>query len=80
VAVKVRIRKTPVEPEVDGIKLDRLAPGAVRDMSASLASWLIVEGYAEPEMRRTAGDFEHREVADVAPEFDMANDRRRRPL
>ena len=53
VAVKVRIRKTPVELEVDGIKLDRLAPGAIRDMSASLASWLIVEGLtAKPRPSR----------------------------
>ena len=79
-AVKVRIRKTPVELEVDGVKLDRLTPGAIRDMSASVASWLIVEGYAEPEMRRTAGEYEHAEVAGAAPQFDMAHDRRRRAL
>jgi hypothetical protein len=49
--VKVRIKKKPDEREVDGVNLDRLAPGAVREVSTSLASWLIAEGYAEPEMR-----------------------------
>ena len=79
--MKVRIRKTPVEPEVDGVKLDRLAPGAVRDMSASLASWLIVEGYAEPEMRRTPGEYESYDPAVAAPpQFNRARDRRRRTL
>jgi len=50
--VKVRITRKPVEREVDGVNLDRLAPGAVRDVSTSLASWLIAEGYAQPEMRQ----------------------------
>ena len=49
--MKVRITRKPAEREVDGVNLDRLAPGAVRDVSTSLASWLIAEGYAEPEMR-----------------------------
>ena len=50
--MKVRITRKPVEREVDGVNLDRLAPGAVRDVSMSLASWLIAEGYAQPEMRQ----------------------------
>jgi len=54
--MKVRIRETPREPEVDGVHMDGLAPGMVRDVSASIGSWLIVRGYAEPEMRRTASD------------------------
>ncbi len=37
---------------MDGVNLDRLEPGTVREVSATIASWLIVEGYAEPEMRR----------------------------
>jgi hypothetical protein len=37
---------------MDGVNLDRLQPGTVREVSAAIASWLIVEGYAEPEMRR----------------------------
>jgi hypothetical protein len=36
---------------MDGVNLDRLAPGTVRDVSPSIGSWLIAEGYAEPEMR-----------------------------
>jgi len=54
--VKVRIRKTPLEREIDGVQLDRLSPGVVRNMSSSIATWLIVEGYAEPEMRRTTDE------------------------
>jgi hypothetical protein len=52
--VKVRIRTTPKELEVDGVKLDRFSPGAVREVSPSIGSWLIAEGYAEPEMRAEA--------------------------
>jgi hypothetical protein len=51
--VKVRIKKKPDEREMDGVNLDRLAPGTVRDVSPSIGSWLVAEGYAEPEMRRT---------------------------
>jgi hypothetical protein len=76
--VKVRIRKTPVEREIDGVKLDRLSPGAVRDMSPALASWLIVEGYAEPEMRRTSPEDEYREVVSPLRPLAVACDRRRR--
>jgi hypothetical protein len=52
--VKVRIRKKPREREVDGVNLDRLAPGAVRNVPPSIGTWLIAEGYAEPEMRSEA--------------------------
>jgi len=65
-----------VEREVDGVKLDRLASGMVRDVSPSLASWLIVEGYAEPEMRRDlSGD---REVFGTSETRHVAHERRRR--
>ena len=37
---------------MDGVNLDRLAPGTVRDVNSSIGSWLIAEGYAVPEMRR----------------------------
>ena len=60
--LKVRIIRKPVEREVDGVNLDRLAPGVVRDVSTSIASWLIAEGYAEPEMRKR-----ERSVADDRP-------------
>jgi hypothetical protein len=35
------------------VSLDSLRPGSVCDVSAALGSWLIVQGYADPEMRRT---------------------------
>jgi hypothetical protein len=50
--VKVRITAKPRVHEVDGVSLDGLLPGAVRDISASVASWLIAERYALPEMRQ----------------------------
>lgn len=64
-----------------------LHPGTVREVSASVGSWLITEGYAVPEMRRnteddgfstmrdvpdSADDYPHRRVSD--------RDRRRRDL
>jgi hypothetical protein len=54
--VKVRIRRTPREAEVDGVRLDRFKPGTVRDVSPILGAWLVAERYAEPEMRRGVGD------------------------
>jgi hypothetical protein len=48
---------------MDGVNLDRLKPGAVRDVSTSIASWLVAEGYAEPEMRNRDRD------ADRAPTY-----------
>jgi hypothetical protein len=50
--VKVRIKNTPDQREVDGIKLDRFEPGAAYEVSSSIGSWLVAEGYALPEMRR----------------------------
>jgi hypothetical protein len=49
--VKVRITHTPREHELDGVRLDVLKTGMVRDLSPSLGSWLVMQGYAEPEMR-----------------------------
>jgi hypothetical protein len=54
-AVKVLIIETPHVHEVDGVQLDGLKPGTVREISATLASWLIAERYAVPEMRRDVG-------------------------
>jgi hypothetical protein len=50
-SMRVRIRRVPTEREVDGVQLDGLIPGFVREFSASVASWLITKGYAESEMR-----------------------------
>jgi hypothetical protein len=49
--VKVRIRRTPGQEEIDGVRLDDMKPGSVREVSPSIGSWLIAERYAEPEMR-----------------------------
>jgi hypothetical protein len=50
--VKVRIKNTPEQRELDGIQLDRFQPGSTYEVSSSIASWLVAEGYALPEMRR----------------------------
>jgi hypothetical protein len=57
--VKVRISKTPAEDELDGVRLDGMTPGSVREVSSSIGAWLIAERYAEPEMR--AGSATHEE-------------------
>lgn len=49
--MKVRISKTPDVAEMDGVRLDDMRPGSVREVSPSIGSWLIAERYAEPEMR-----------------------------
>jgi len=66
-----------VEREIDGVRLDRLRPGSVREVSSSLATWLIVEGYAELEMRRVPRDSD---IGTFGGSNGMAvgNDRRRR--
>jgi len=73
--VKVRIRHTPPEHEheIDGVKLGNLPRGAVRDVSPSLGTWLIVEGYADPEMRTE----EDRPFSTVRKDRTVAADRRR---
>jgi hypothetical protein len=50
--VRVRITVRPRERDIEGMSLDTLRPGSVCDVSASIGSWLIVKGYAYPEMRR----------------------------
>lgn len=56
--VKVRIRCTPREHELDGVRLDTLRPGAVREMPSGLGSWLVTERYADVEMRHDARTYE----------------------
>jgi hypothetical protein len=79
-AVKIRITRTPVEYEIDGVKLSTLTPGSVKDVSSTLGFWLIAQGYAWAEMRTGAarrepsptaraskgmhGDIHHRALAD----------------
>jgi hypothetical protein len=52
----VRIKARPAVPEIDGVDLRGMTPGSVREVSALIAAWLVAEGYAEPEMRRTGAD------------------------
>ena len=49
--MKVKIKRTPVETEIDGVKLSTLIPGLTRDVPSTLALWLIAKGYAQHEMR-----------------------------
>jgi hypothetical protein len=49
--VKVRISRTPDIDELDGVRLDDMEPGTVREVSPSIGAWLVVERCAEPEMR-----------------------------
>ena len=73
--VKVRIRKTPAVEELDGVRLDGMKPGVVREVSPSIGAWLIAERYAEPEMRRDVRAHEE----DFLVERDIACDRSRGP-
>jgi hypothetical protein len=54
--LRVRITVTPTEHELDGVRVDRFEKGTVHNVSSSIGSWLIAEGYAEPEMRRQPRD------------------------
>ena len=73
--VKVRITETPREKELDGITLGRFEPGTVRDVPAAIGAWLIAQGYAAPEMRRTPGE-EMDFTNEVKPVRSTAHDRR----
>ncbi|MBW8866869.1 MAG: hypothetical protein JF610_05960 [Acidobacteria bacterium] len=79
-SVKVRIRCTPREHELDGVRLDQLRPGAVREMPPVLASWLVTERYADVEMRHDARTHEDdfSDMKDVVvPVMDADAPRRR---
>jgi hypothetical protein len=77
--VKIRIRRTPRESEVDGVRLDRFKAGDVREVSPILGAWMIAEGYGVPEMRKTVKEYEQdfSSVKDVATQ-STADDRPRR--
>jgi hypothetical protein len=73
--VRVRIKARPKEREIDGVSLQSLYPGAVRDVSPLLGSWLIAEEYAVPEMRSSSED----EASDYFTSLDAPlRDRRSR--
>jgi hypothetical protein len=78
--VKVRIRCTPREHELDGVRLDTLRPGAIREMPHVLASWLVAERYADVEMRHDARAHEDDfcDVKDIAVPTHGADAPRRR--
>src|SRR5260221_14004982 len=56
--LKVRITHTPRERELDGVRLDGLKRGMVRDGSPSIGSWLVAHEYALPVMRSDSQDKE----------------------
>ena len=52
--MRVRIKTRPLEPDIEGVPLDGFTVGCVRDVSTSLGSWLVAQGYADLEMRSSA--------------------------
>jgi hypothetical protein len=58
---------------LDGIRLDRFEPGSIREVSPSIGSWLIAQGYAVPEMRSRPDD----DFGSDFPLLGPRNDRRR---
>jgi hypothetical protein len=77
--MRVRIKATPKEREIDGISLKGLHPGEVREVSPLVGSWLIAEEYAESEMRMSSSSNDELSgyVNGSAP---PRRDRRRRTL
>ena len=75
--MRVRITETPHECEVDGVRLDGLVGGTVRDVASSIGAWLVTEGYAEPEMRLGPRE-EDLEFSGVREDRHQANDTPRR--
>ena len=75
--MKVRITETPRELELDGIRLDKFARGEVCDVSPSIGSWLIAQGYAETEMRQSGRNENQEFSGGVKTPDDVAYDRRR---
>ena len=71
----IRSERLLVE-ELDGVRLDGMKPGVVREVSPSIGAWLIAERYAEPEMRRDVRAHEE----DFLVERDIACDRSSRVL
>jgi hypothetical protein len=66
----------PREREIDGVSLQSLYPGAVREVSPLLGSWLIAEEYAECEMRLSEDQSDDYFKAPTAPW--VPRERRRR--
>jgi hypothetical protein len=49
------MKATPEESEIDGVRLDTLKAGTVREVSSTFGFWLVAQGYAVPEMRHDPG-------------------------
>ena len=64
----------PREHDIEGVSLDTLRLGTVCDVSASIGSWLIVQGYAYPEMRKLP---EEEEPSVVLPPSEHPERRRK---
>jgi hypothetical protein len=80
VKVKVRISKTPTVDELDGIRLDDMKAGTIREVSPSIGSWLIAQQYAVPEMRHdsSAHQDDFLRMRDTADHRVRRSPRRRR--
>ena len=72
--MKVRIRKTPPLDELDGVRLDDMEPGTVREVSPSIGAWLVVERCAEPEMRQNVRTHEEDFLRDQDAPTPRIND------
>lgn len=71
--VRVRIKVRPQESELDGVRLDGFVVGMIRDVSTSIGSWLVAQGYADLEMRsgtQEADGFSRLETADTRRRTD----------
>lgn len=58
--MKVRITATPREDEIDGVRLDNMERGTVREVSPTIGAWLVAEGYAVPEMRHADDPYDRK--------------------
>jgi len=76
--MRVRIVRAPVQREVDGVPLESLARGTVRDVSPIIGAWLIAEGYAEPEMRAPRPERMYSSFDAPRSSADSSGPRRRR--
>ena len=70
--MRLRIVRSPVERELDGLKLDGFLPGLLVDVTPSVALWLIAQEYAVLEMRQPTND-----PADGRTPLQTDGDRRR---
>jgi hypothetical protein len=71
VAMKVRIVRT-LKCEIDGVRIDLFHEGLTYEMSATLATVLVCEGYAEPVFTF----LEERRDSTLPPVHRIAADRR----